>query len=103
MSWSMSKIEVPRSTMPRSRRPSVSLSAVSSPAAGSSMQIRRGDVASAARDPDQGALAVRQLAGLPISEIGRADGLRARTRRPSGLVIRLGLTRSSNRLRALCR
>ena len=51
MSWSMSSIAVPLSTMLRSRRPSSSLSDVSRPAAGSSRHTTCGRAASARATP----------------------------------------------------
>src|SRR5262249_53439895 len=71
MSWSMSSIAWPPSTSPRSLRPTPPLSCVSGPAAGPSRQTPRARRVEAdgarlcderARDADELALALRQLA-----------------------------------------
>ena len=75
MSWSINSTEVPSSTMRRSRCPSASLSAVSSPAAGSSMHTSARRGGERARDADQRALTVRQLPWPEVGQLGDADGL----------------------------
>ena len=84
MSWSMSSSDVPPSTMFRSWRPSSTLSAVSSPAAGSSASRSFGPAARARGDADQLALALRQLRRLAVGEVLEAEQGERGVRGPAG-------------------
>ena len=73
MSWSTSRIVMPASMMLRSRAPRAWDSAVSRPAAGSSMQTSFGRAASARAALDQLALTLRQLVGHPVGQVPEVE------------------------------